>query len=39
MDLIFESVPMAYSKWGHAPWGAGIGAATASFLQSFRNVF
>jgi len=23
------------SKWGHAPWGAGLGGTTAHFLQSF----
>jgi len=22
-------------KWGHAPWDAGLGGATAHFLQSF----
>jgi len=22
-------------KWGHAPWGAGLGDATAHFMQSF----
>jgi len=26
-------------KWGHAPWGAGLGGATAHFLQSFKRVF
>jgi len=23
------------SKWGHAPWSAGLGGTTAHFLQSF----
>jgi len=26
-------------KWGHAPWGAGLGGASAHFLQSFKNAF
>jgi len=27
------------SKWGHAPWGAGFGGASAHFLQSFKTAF
>jgi len=27
------------SKWGHAPWGAGLGSTSAHFLQSFQNAF
>jgi len=26
-------------KWGHAPWGAGLGGAPVYFLQSFKTVF
>jgi len=26
-------------KWGHAPWGAGLGGAPPHFLQPFKNAF
>jgi len=26
-------------KWGHAPWGAGFGGATAQFFAVIQNVF
>jgi len=26
-------------KSGYAPWGAGLGGASAHFLLSFKNVF
>jgi len=39
VEIALNTVAKLGGKWGHAPRDAGLGGASAHFLQSFKNAF